>query len=75
MSNIVKLDFGLRDVANTLRLVADKIDSGELKGDVVYVAMAENVAGGTDYVWSMSSMTKLEILGLLARHLHLQNDR
>lgn len=65
-----------RSVADTLREVARGIDAGELNPEMVYVAMHEPVPGSTDvdYMWSMSTMDKMQRVGLLARHLYLMNS-
>lgn len=65
---------GDRNVADTLREVARAIDAGEIKPDLIYIAMAERISSDTtDYIWSVSSMSKLERIGLLAKHLHYAN--
>lgn len=63
-----------RSVADTLREVARQIDIGEIKPDMIYIAMREIVDGGEiDYIWSSSTHSRIERVGLLARHLHLAN--
>lgn len=67
-----------RTVSDTLRVVADMIDRGEIKPDLIYVAMREqvpNTVNELDYIWSTNSHSRFERVGLLARHLHLANEQ
>lgn len=66
-----------RSVVDTLREVAREIEEGEIKPDMVYVAMREQVPNSEDidYIWSMSSLTNFERVGLLSRHLLLAGNK
>lgn len=58
-----------------LRELIAQIESGEANVDMVYVACyGDNPKGGVDYVYKAAGGTKIELLGLLARHLHMTNE-
>lgn len=58
-----------------LRELIAQIESGEANVDMLYIACyGDNPTGGVDYLYKAAGGTKIELIGLLARHLHMTND-
>lgn len=63
-------------VTDALREALRQVESGEVKAEMVYVAFSASVPGNKrDFVYQCAGGTKLELIGLLARHLHMTNER
>lgn len=60
---------------DALRDALRAVESGAFEAEIVYVAFAgQHADGSRDYFYKAAGGTKLELIGLLARHLHFTND-
>ena len=64
-------DCRLWDPVDALRACLRDIENGEIKPDILYIAMAlrDTKKNTIDYAFLAAGGTKLELLGLLYRHL------
>lgn len=65
-------DATLWTVADALRAALREIETGQIKPDMVYIALRENDGKGISSYDFMTagSNSRLEVIGLLAEHMH-----